>query len=81
MKYEQEDGGNLPFQHVRIASMDGRLGLAIEDSDADKAILSFEDVEGQITSIGEINADELRDESDIFLELADRLDERDESDE
>jgi hypothetical protein len=47
----------------------------------DKAILGFVDQDGEFTQIAKINADELRHAADIFLELADTLESRDESDE
>jgi hypothetical protein len=66
---------------VKIGSEDGRLGLRIENARTDKAILGFVDQDGDFTQIAKINADELRDAADIFLELADTLESRDESDE
>ena len=82
MKEAKEDhGDNLPFRNVKIGSEDGRLGLRIENARTDKAILGFVDQDGDFTQIAKINADELRDAADIFLELADTLESRDESDE
>jgi hypothetical protein len=72
---------NLPFRNVKIGSEEGRLGLTIENAKTDKAILGFVDQDGDFTQIAKINADELRDAADIFLELADTLESRDESDE
>ena len=43
--------------------------------------MGFVDQDGDFTQIAKINADELRDAADIFLELADTLESRDESDE
>jgi hypothetical protein len=72
---------NLPFRNVKIGTEEGRLGLTIENARTDKAILGFVDQDGDFTQIAKINADELRDAADIFLELADTLESRDESDE
>ncbi len=81
MKAKETHSDNLPFRNVKIGSEEGRLGLAIENAKTDKATLGFVDQDGDFTQIAKINADELRDAADIFLELADTLEARDESDE
>jgi hypothetical protein len=81
MKPKETHSDNLPFRNVKIGSEEGRLGLAIENAKTNKAILGFVDQDGDFTQIAKINADELRDAADIFLELADTLEARDESDE
>jgi hypothetical protein len=80
-KAKETHSDNLPFRNVKIGSEEGRLGLTIENAKTDKAILGFVDQDGDFTQIAKINADELRDAADIFLELADTLESRDESDE
>jgi hypothetical protein len=78
---KEAHGDNLPFRNVKIGAEEGRLGLTIENARTNKAILGFVDQDGDFTQIAKINADELRDAADIFLELADTLESRDESDE